>query len=270
MKNTKLDGPALLWLGLGATLLALVAMKDPITRLQGFPDQVWNTALISGAIFSVLGIVLGVSTTILNAKQPAQGVLEHIVFRRRESPRFVTCAQSGDLRRLHDCYEDKFGKDVPSVELMNSWLNRCETAFALIYTEVRERLSVKLKLVGSFKLLPLTKQAVEQLEGGRTSGSTFEPEHICAPGDAPAAFYVGDLFAEGSAGGAVLYYLDAKCRDLLKRGLTIYARPFTAQGRRVMMNRGFVQVSNGKEELEMRQLCRLAAPPSLPGPMNPT
>lgn len=258
MKRLKLDDKALLWLALGASLLGLVALKDPINELITISAQIWTLALVCGTVSSLSGVVLGLTSKAVNLGEPAQVALERIVFRRGEIPRFATYARVGDLGKLQSRYEREFGKDIPSLDLMGAWLQRCETCFTLVYEDLRgQNLDVSMTLAGSYKMLPITADAVKELEQGKITGSTFRPEHVCAEHDA-AAYYVGDLFAAGSArAAAVLSHLDSKCKELLDRGYAVYARPFTARGMRVMKNRGFVQVSTGKEELEMRQLCRL-------------
>jgi hypothetical protein len=260
MKPLKLDEKALSWLALGASLLGLVALKGSISEFITIPAQAWSITLVCGTACSLIGILLGVTSKAVSVGEPTQVALERIVFRRGEIPRFITYARLGDLAKLQSRYESEFGKDVPSLELMKAWLERCDTCFTLVYEELRDQnLDVNMTLAGSFKMLPITLDAVDELEHGRVSGSTLKPEHICAEREA-AAFYVGDLFAAGTArAAAVLSHLDSKCKELLDRGYAVYARPFTARGMRVMRNRGFVQLSTGKEQLEMRQLCRLGS-----------
>lgn len=260
MKRFKLDDKALLWLAVGASLLGLFALKGSIAELITVPAQTWNIALVCGTASSLLGIAFAVTSTAANVGEPAQVALERIVFRRGEIPRFIAYARIGDLAKLQSRYEREFGKDIPSLDLMKAWLQRCDTCFTLVYEELTDQnMAVNMTLAGSFKMLPITADAVQELEQGKISGSTFRPEHVCTERDA-AAFYVGDLFAAGTArAAAVLSHLDSKCKELLDRGYAVYARPFTPRGMRVMKNRGFVQLSTGKEELAMRQLCRLGS-----------
>jgi len=269
MKELKLQDHALLWLALGAGLLGLAAVKDLFTALVKLPAHLWNAILVVGVALTVLGIVLGAASILLKAREPAEVIFERVSFRRQEQPHILALARPSDLPKLREQYVKWFGDDVASVDTMRSWLCRCESSLILVYSETTlPDLNFSTKLVGSFKLLPITEEAVTELERGRVTGSSFKPEHISAAGDVPAAYYVGDLFAEEPARAAVLFYLDSRCRELVHRGCKIYARPFTPEGRRVMMKRGFVQVSNGSEKLEMRQLCRLDSPPSAFRPLS--
>jgi hypothetical protein len=261
MKYSKLVDHALLWLALGAALLGLVALQQSLSGFIDLPREAWNAFLICGAISSAIGITLGLVSVVIDTKGPTEQVFERAIFGSRERNRFVAFAKSGDLARLRNRYEENFGRDIPSLDLMEAWFNRYARAFVLVYEGAEEKnLDVdRKKLIGSFKLLPISAEAVEDLERGKVTGSTFKPEHVCSETEA-AAFYVGDLFASGMVGGAaVLSHLDITCKQLLDRGFPIYARPFTNSGRRVMRKRGFIQVSDGKEDLELRQLCKLAA-----------
>jgi hypothetical protein len=263
MKSVKLDNFALLCLGLGGGLLGLVALQSALTTVVPVPGYLWEATLVTGAATSMLGILLGIFVIFFSMQASAQGMIENVTFGWREQPHVVKFAGHAELPKLHKRYEQEFGTDIPALEQMRSWVDRCESGFALIYADIKKSgFSTMRKFVGSFKLLPVTCEAVRELEEERVTGSTLKPGHICATGDIPAAYYVGDLFAEGTARAAVLFLLDEKCRELTEGGFTIYARPFTAAGRRVMMNRGFVQVSNGSEDLTLRNLCRLMPPSS--------
>ena len=252
-----LERKALLWLGIGAVMLAILALKGSIEAVLKLPTWLWTYLLIFGALFAILGIVLGCVFEFISDKEPIQNIFGLIQI--RDAHWFTEYAEPKDLPKLHKRYKSIFGKDVPSTELMRSWLNRYKTAFVLVYRQERPGdLGVKLKFAGSYKLLPLTELGVAELRARRISGSTFPPQYIASENERPAAFYVGDLFADGGiARTAVLFHLDHRCRQLVEKGFTLYARPFTKQGARVMVNSGFVHVSDGSTKLEIGELCLL-------------
>lgn len=260
----KLQVKALFWLAVGGGVLAVGLAKDYFPRrLQAIP-HLFGVAVVAGSILILYGIASGIVFKTYEVQQPVEAVLTKFL-RRNDQDRwgYIEYAQRSDLPLVYDCFEREFGKDVPSIELMESWLNRCSTCLALLYFHAQDHFHSETKFFGCYKLLPLTKKGVLELEANRTSGSTLPAEYICDAKQKPAAYYVGDLFAEkqGSARAAILFHLDYKCRELVDMGFPIYARPFTREGQRVMIKRGFLQVSNNSLNLELRQLCRLTRTP---------
>jgi hypothetical protein len=160
---------------------------------------------------------------------------------------------------LHDFYAKYFGSDVPSIDLMKSWIARCKTAFVLV-SRVHQTsgLAMKQELVGSFKLLPLTLDAVRALDAGQMTGSMFKPEHVARNKKETIAVYVGDVAATSQfARAMVIAHLTVACTPAVGRGLPIYARPLTGDGLRVMTKHGFVQVSDGTSRPEIGRICKL-------------
>ena len=167
-----------------------------------------------------------------------------------------TFARLSDLPSIHALYADHFGEEVPSIDLMRSWLSRCKTCFALVNRVVRRNgLVTEQQLVGSFKLLPLTKAGIEAIERGTATGSSFRPEHISTNKKrSVVAYYVGDVVGTTRrARGMVILYLRAACNDIQ---LPLYARPLTEDGVRVMMKYGFTHISNITRQPEIGRMCK--------------
>jgi hypothetical protein len=215
--------------------------------------------LISGFVFTAVGVLAFLVPPMLGLGRPLKEIVDNITSRAKDSPHLHKFAEPSDLAALHEIYSHHFGKDVPSVELMRSWMKRCKTAFTLIYRETRKPgLFTSRKLVGSFKVLPLTTSGVKALQHGQATGASFKPEHICATENGASAYYIGDLFATDRIAKAVaLYELQAYCTKISSPSVTFYARPLSAEGRRVMIRRGFVQLADGKSQPEIGRLCFL-------------
>lgn len=242
----------------GCAILAVVAPKElfpDLFRRMHFEGLAWDIAFGLGALLAVLGTGIWIASSLLAA--PLRRVLERVIEVRIGHPYRFAFAKAEDLPRVHNLYKDYFEADTPRLSLMQAWFAKCESVFVLQY-DVKNLPNPR--LVGSFKLLPLSKKGVRDLESGVASGSTFGPEHICSSFSRASAYYVGDLCAGGlGAKGVIVKELEDTCSELIRNGRPIYARPFTAVGRQVMMNNGFRHVSDGDSVLTLRQLCRLDA-----------
>lgn len=261
--ETRLEKIAILALAISAVLLGLQA------AVPAFPSEVrnnttlWHLDLWSGAVLAVIGMVCGIVYWVLDARTYMPGAFDHLVRRTTgEAYQFTNFALMSDLPILYAEFVREFGKDVPSVRKMEGWLKKCPTSFVMMYCQEETKLGMVQKFVGSYKFLPLTAVGVSDLLAGDTSGSEFRDEHISGSNQKPEAYYIGDLFAIGDfARGAILFHLDGKCGEVVENGIPVYARPFTKRGKKVMMKRGFRQVSNNSRDLEIRALCRLTRQP---------
>ena len=176
-----------------------------------------------------------------------------------DSRHLCTHAKLSDLPGLHALYTGYFGADVPAVDVMGSWVSRCNSSFTLVNKVVHDSgLAIRQELVGSFKVLPLTPKGVRAIELGQVSGSTFRSEHICGNRSLPAGYYVGDVVGKTRfARGVVMAHLNAVLSPATGVKATIYARPLTRDGLRVMKKHGFVQISDGKSAPEVGRVCKL-------------
>jgi hypothetical protein len=132
-------------------------------------------------------------------------------------------------------------------------------AFAMVYQIEDSSIEAESRsLVGSFKVLPVTEEAVRGLELKRLTGSSLRPEHIAKRQKDTAGFYVGDVFATTTfARGRIMAHIIIECEQAIRKGLPIYARPLTKDGKKTMKRRGFVRVDDGKSPPEIGEICRL-------------
>lgn len=267
--ETRLEKLSISALAIAAVLLGLHAVLDAFPPTVKNNASLWNLVLWSGAALAITGVAFGAFYWVLDARTYMSVTFDRIVRRTTgEAFQFTNYAQPSDLPGLLSDYENEFGNDVPSLTKMEGWLKKCPTSFVMMYSQEETKLGMIQRFVGSYKFLPLTSSGVRDLENGDTSGSKFRDEHICGSDEKPEAYYVGDLYATGEfAKGAILFHLDAKCGEIIENGFPVYARPFTKLGRRVMLKRGFRQVSDNSRNLQMRVLCRLTRQPRprLPG-----
>jgi hypothetical protein len=255
MKKTLLN-TGLALCTVGAAILTVGVSEDAILKVVRLPGRTFHLLLLSGGLLVGLGVALLVASLIFGSVQDA---ISRVRSRDANSEYISGNASRSDLAGLHDFYTEYFGSDVPSIDLMKSWIARCKTAFVLV-SRVHQTagLAMKQELVGSFKLLPLTLDAVRSLDAGQITGSMFKPEHIARNKKDTVAVYIGDVAATSQfARAMVIAHLNVACTPAITRGLPIYARPLTRDGLRVMTRHGFVQVSDGTSPPEIGRICKL-------------
>jgi len=236
----------------------LTSVRHSSPYLSHIPPTLWLAIMATGIALSVLGILIVTVASFWDASHPIVELISSVAVRSRSAPIWARTANHSDLRALYEFLHKKWD-EVPSVEKMTSWQERCDTGFWLFFNGAKRRdLGVNLKLIGAFKILPITQQAVDDLERGLTTGSQFDAEHICLSSERPAAYYVGDLLVtDEHFNAAVLYDLDAKCIEIIKSDLPIYARPFTKKGVKVMEHRGFLTFPENNSNLQINKLSKL-------------
>jgi hypothetical protein len=241
---------------IGAAVFSAGAAREHLSKIIQIPDAAYNTLLVTGSVLISLSI-LGFIVSLLGL--PSKLILENVVYRNLGSKYICVYAKQSDVSRLHSLYTEYFGGDVPSPDLMRAWIRQLPKAFSMIYRIDDESIKKKQQvLVGSFKVLMLTEDAVCALEAEQLSGSTFQPEHLARRQTDAAASYVGDVIGTTRfAQGVLLGYLNAACEQAIKRGLPIYARPLTKEGKRVMRKYGFVEVSDNQSPPEIGRICKL-------------
>ncbi len=239
----------------GAAIFCLALAKEPISKFIILPDFIYSIAFVIGTLMILWGF-LGWFASVLTP--PANRVLE-IVHKKLNAKYICVFATQDDLPQLYDLYSEFFDDEVPSLNLMKSWVRQNRKAFALVYRV--DNSSIKQKeqvLAGSFKVLPITQEAVQGLESEQLSGSTFEAKHIARNQKDAAAYYVGDVVAtRRSARAFILASLNFACENALRKGLPIYARPLTEDGKRVMTKYNFVQANDGKSPPQIGKICKL-------------
>jgi hypothetical protein len=242
----------------GSALFAVGASKDPLSKVITLPNYSFSALMILGGILAAVGGIAFLSSFVV---EPLESGVTRVVYGDIDSRYLCVPANPSDLPGLHALYTQYFGADVPSVDLMRAWLRRCGTAFTLVQRVTQDYgLGTRQVLVGSFKLLPLTAEGVRAMKSGQASGSSFRPEHISGIHRRPAAWYVGDVVATTRfSRGVVMAHINAACSFAVKKAVSIYARPLTRDGRRIITKHGFVQVSDGKSTPEIGRMCRLDA-----------
>lgn len=239
----------------GGAVFAIAVESDHISKIIDIPEVGYKAMLIIGGLLVLLGLT-AITVSVLRSRTSR---LLDFVSKKRGHKYILVYASYPDLPQLHSFYQEFFEDDVPSLDLMRTWVRKYRKAFAMVY-RVND-ISIKKKqqvLAGSYKVLLVTEEAVRGLEAEDLCGSTFKAEHVASRQKDAAAYYIGDVIATTRlARGFILASLNVACEHAFRRGLPIYARPLTSDGLRVMTQYGFVQVHDENSPPEMEKMCKL-------------
>jgi hypothetical protein len=240
----------------GGAVFAVGASKDAVSKVVVLPDVAFGILMVVGGVLAAAGAIAFMLSFLIDRIEHA---VSQVVYGDLDSKYLCTQARPSDLAGLHALYTRHFGDDVPDIQLMRTWVAKCGSAFTLVQRVVADSgLPTRQELVGSFKLLPLTAKGVRAIDLGQATGSTFRSEHIYGGRSRPAGYYVGDVVATTRfARGVVMAQLNAAVSPAVRVPVTVYARPLTKDGLRVMTKHGFVQVSDGRSAPQIGLVCKL-------------
>ena len=244
----------------GAAVFAIGAAKEPISRFVTLPSVAFTACMIAGGMLVIVGAIAFVAPLVI---EPFRMAVSVIVYRDTDARYICSFARTQDLPQLHALYESYFGADTPAAALMRKWLKKAPAALTIVERVIgNSRKSETRELVGSFKVLPLTRTGQQAIEMGKATGSTLEGGYIAGPRSRPAAYYVGDVVATTRvARGIVMAQLEFALPTKVDEPVIVYARPLTPDGLRVMTKHGFVLASDAESLPKIRQLCKLQVGP---------
>jgi hypothetical protein len=240
----------------GAAIFAVGASREAVSRLVHLPDWAFGASTALGVTLALIGALLFGWSFLVEGISHA---VSQAIYGDLESRYLCSYAGPSDLAGLHSLYERYFGEDTPDIGLMNSWVAKYPSAFAVVHRVTQQGgLLTRHELVGSFKLLPLTAKGQRALELGQTTGSGFRPEHISTGRSRVTAYYVGDVVGTTRfTRGIVMAHLSAAVSSMIRGAASIYARPLTKDGLRIMTKHGFVQVSDRRSAPQIGRICTL-------------
>lgn len=242
----------------GGALFGIGAAKEPISRIASLPDAVHVVFIVIGGVLGIIGALVFALSHVID---PLRSAVSVFVYGDADSRYVVSYARSRDLVRLHALYEEYFGDEAPKGALMREWIAKRPSALTIVQRLVgSSHLGERRELVGSFKVLPLTRRGQQAVESGRVTGSTLGAEHIAGPRSRPAGYYVGDVVATTQvARGVVMAHIESALPTQIQTEVTVYARPLTPDGLRVMKAHGFVLVSDSESAPQIGRMCKLHA-----------
>lgn len=148
-----------------------------------------------------------------------------------------------DVQPVVELMRRFFGEETPTPSRMLEWQRRNKTVLTAVYVKKLKRGKIDKELVGVFKILPLTQQAVDLLESEQKTGATLKAQDIAKEGGEAAALYIGDVVASTRNGKAeVVRQLKHRVEPQIDLGVPVYTRPLTADGARLVRKYNFIPV----------------------------
>ena len=236
-------------LAIAAVLLAIPLVRSDIGRLIHLPEPLYLIFAVVGAVLAAVGL-LGITVLLLGLAlgRPSTWCESRPVSRR-------------DVQRVFELMRRFFGDETPSITRMLEWQRRNKTVLTAVYIKTLRGGRTRPKLVGVYKILPLTPQAVELLESERKTGATLSARDIATESDQLAGFYIGDVVASTREGKAeVIRQLKQRVRGQLRPGVSVYTRPLTSDGARLVRKYNFIPIMDGLAPGSMGRIHKLIAP----------
>lgn len=186
-----------------------------------------------------------------------------LLLRRAFAPDAIWCelrpVSRRDAKAVCDLMRHAFGEETPSVTRILEWQRRNTTVMTAVYSKRLSGGKVVQTLVGVFKIVPLRGKAIALLEVEQLSGANLPPDFIAAPGEKPAAFYIGDILGVTSrARGDVLRGLFTAVKACARDGAPFYTRPLSLHGARLVRKYNFVPVVAALKVGALGRIHRLA------------
>jgi len=208
--------------------------RADIGRLIALPELLYIGLAIAGAALGAIALVGIVALLVDLALGQSKTWCEcRPVSRRNIQPVF-------DLMRRF------FGDETPAISRMLAWQRQNKTVLTAMYLKKLRGGRKRQTLVGVFKVVPLTMQAVVLLESERKTGTTLNARDIAGEVDNPAGLYIGDVVAlTTKAKGEVIRQLKNSVKKQLRPGIFVYTRPLTSAGTRLVRKYDFVPIIDG-------------------------
>jgi hypothetical protein len=212
-------------------LLAIPLVRPDMDKVFHAPEVLYLGFAIVGSALAAIALI-GIAVLLL----------AHVFARPSTWCEFRPVARR-DVRQVFELMQEFFGEETPSCSRILEWQRRNNAVLTAVYCKKLKHGRTKQELIGVFKVFPLTKQTVELLETEQVSGATLGASNIAAEGDEVAALYIGDVVASTRQGRAeVVRQLKYCIMRQLKPGISVYTRPLTSDGARLVRKYNFLPV----------------------------
>jgi hypothetical protein len=221
-------------LAISAVLLGIPVARAEINHVVALPELVYVMVAIAGVALAGIALV-GLIALLIDVA----------LWRRR-----IWCeCRPVSRRNIHEVFKlmrDFFGDETPSVTRMLQWQRQNKTVLTAVYIQELRAGRRRSTLAGVYKIVPLTASAVEALESERKTGATIQIHDIAAENEEPAGLYIGDVLAvTAKAKAEVVRQLKQNVKRQLRPGISVYTRPLTSHGTRLVRKYKFEPIMNG-------------------------
>ena len=237
--------------GIGSALTALYRHRRDVDPQSALPESLYVGLLWLGLSLIVIAFLVSVTSI---ASHGVLLVWRKAILRFFEPPRYkCRVVRYNELEELQSYWERFFTSDMSDLAQAQGWHRKngklCWFLFEVAGRHGRKH--HKPRLVGSYSILPLTKKAAEQVARDELSGAKLLAEHITKPSATPTAVYLGGLVADGVfAKAELLARVAERLEQYQAKGITVYTRPVTKDGLRLVEKYDFVPVVQGHTGLK--------------------
>jgi hypothetical protein len=159
----------------------------------------------------------------------------------QETVQYV-CTKVGQkqLEALHAFCEGILGA-VANIQLVREWHDKNPNVLYWVNAQMSQPYQQQSSIVGVFSVFPITDEAAQLFSQNKLRGSALTANYVVAPGEDPAAIYIGAVAARGPRAKqqtliALMGYVTALTA---KKASIVYTCPVTNDGLRVAKQYGF-------------------------------
>jgi hypothetical protein len=163
-----------------------------------------------------------------------------------------------ELPGLYDEFVKIFGEEIAGLPVLRTILKKNPDAIWLVLEADPDGTETPGRAVGFFEVFPLTKRASAALQRGTKDGRTLTASDVCGPKHPGSNYYIASvgLLPKEAPGtslsrAVVLQQLFEHMGALnVHRPLTVFARPATPDGVRLLKRHNFSKLHSDREDLE--------------------
>lgn len=214
--------------------MTLVQVRQQIAEHLVIPEIFFTIILIIGVISLAVAVILFVIS--LDYPVPS----EKTVYRFR-------AAKDDELEPLHQLCTEILSEGISDLHTWRQRHKRNPNIFYVVFRQESSPGSSKQEIVGGFSMIPLNQSASELVGEEELIGLQITPDHIPPNGERIASVYIAWLVGRGQkAKGYVISFLGRIMDEYGKSGVTtVYTRPITEDGLRLIKRHTFTPVKNG-------------------------
>ena len=152
-----------------------------------------------------------------------------------------------------------FGNEHAGLKSFQDWHLQNNKTFILIVKRTKKFYKISEEIVGLISILPLNKITCTNLSKGKISGLQIGKDNIVKKFNNSSCIYIAGVLAKGlQAKAFTLGVLFSKIEYYKKYIDTIYTRPTTEDGLRLVKSYNFIPINN--EELKINEVCYIKSP----------
>jgi len=247
---------AIVWITIATGVLLLSSLffniPKPITEYPFFNsrtaapiDKGNDHTLLSFLILIFVALIILFGLALRN--NPFR--IKNLAFSRRNP-------KQSELHLLYKAMEQMFGPDILDLETFKKLHGKNPESVWLVLAEERKNTKVSSEIVGFFEFFPLTKYAATQIESGQKNGANLTPDDVRKKSNSCKVFYLGSIgtwskqMSRTYKAAVMQSFREYSQFSARTRKITLYTRPVTDDGLRLVKHNQFIRLRENCEEVE--------------------